>query len=80
MRNEIKEQSMFSMDDVNRIIKMPLDEAKAEALKIVQNSKANSTNKGKAVIAIGKAMTVVTIAKTMSNYILAHPSNDLKVI
>ena len=72
-------QSMFTMDDVNEIVRMPIAAAKAKVCKIISESTANRANRSKAERMMNKSRTSVQLAQAMSNFILAHPENDLRV-
>ena len=77
---KINSTSMFSMDQVNAIMSLPVADARAKALEIVDASGANARNKVRAQQALTGARSVVQIGTTMTNFMLAHPSNGLKVI
>lgn len=73
-------KSMFTMDDCNAIQKMELEEAKIFLRSIVQESTANSNNTAKARSMIDRAFSVRKLMLGVSNFIMAHPSERLKVI
>jgi len=72
--------SIFNMDSVNEIIAMPLPAAKARALEIIEDSdSAKAITKTKATLAVNKAKSSTNLAQTMTNWMLAHPDEGLKV-
>jgi hypothetical protein len=71
---------MFDMNQVNAIINLDILSAQKAALEIVKASTATPRNKFKAEQAIRNSRSSRSVAMTMSNFILAHPSNGLKVI
>lgn len=78
---EIQTSSIFKMEDVNTIIKLPLSEAKKFALDVINSDvHAKLVTKNKARLAIAKANTSQKIAFAMAGWILAHPSEGLKVL
>jgi hypothetical protein len=82
-KNEKKDMgcSVFNMDHVRQVTAMNnLNEAKKFALDLVNNSTANATNKVKIKKIIESSRTVLNIATAMSNHMLAHPGEGLKVI
>lgn len=73
--------SVFTMDHVNNIVKMTDHAAaKKEAHKIVDASTANPTNRRRIKLMINQSRNVADLARGMSNHILAHPSEGLKVV
>lgn len=72
--------SVFHMDHVNQVIKMPHGEAKKMAHKLVDESTANASNKAKIKTMINSSKSSSHLAQGMSNHILAHPSEGLKTI
>ena len=73
-------QSIFTMEMVNEVIVMKLPEAKAYALeKIADSDGVKEITKTKARLAVNKARSTSNLALTMSNWILAHPTEGLKV-
>jgi hypothetical protein len=73
--------SVFNMDHVKQVAAMTnLAEAKKFALDLVNNSTANRNNKIKITKIIESSRTIVNLATAMSNHVLAHPSEGLKVI
>lgn len=73
--------SVFSMDHVNQVATMTnLAEAKKFATNILENSTANAGNKAKIKKVIESSRTVLNLATAMSNHILAHPAEGLKVL
>lgn len=82
-KNEKKDMgcSVFNMDHVRQVAVMTnLNEAKKFALDLLNNSTANVTNKAKIKKIIESSRTIVNLATTMSNHLLAHPGEGLKVI
>mgnify|MGYP003327342626 CR=1 FL=1 len=73
--------SVFIMDHVNEVSKMK-DHAKAKeyAHKIVDSSNAQPHNKASIKNMIDKSRNVNDLARGMSNHILAHPSEGLRVV
>lgn len=73
-------QSIFTMEMVNQVVVMKLPEAKALALEAIADSdSAKEITKTKARLAVNKARSTNALALTMSNWILAHPTEGLKV-
>lgn len=73
--------SIFTMDHVNTVIKMEFTEAKRYALEIVmQDGGARDKTKAKAKQMIAKTKNTNNLAYAMSCWILAHPSEGLKVV
>jgi hypothetical protein len=73
--------SVFNMDHVNQVAAMAnLAEAKKFALDILNNSTANASNKAKIKKVIESSRSVVNLAVAMSNHLLAHPGEGLKVV
>ena len=73
--------SDFNMDHVNQVAAMAnLAEAKKFALDILNNSTANASNKAKIKKVIESSRSVVNLAVAMSNHLLAHPGEGLKVV
>jgi hypothetical protein len=73
--------SVFNMDHVNQVAAMTsLAEAKKFALDILNNSTANASNKTKIKKVIESSRSVVNLAVAMSNHLLAHPGEGLKVV
>lgn len=82
-KNEKKDMgcSVFNMDHVRQVAVMTnLNEAKKFALDLLNNSTANATNKAKIKKIIESSRTVVNLTTTMSDHLLAHPGEELKVI
>ena len=76
----LKGKSMFTMDNVNEVIALPIVEAKQKALDLVNESNANRGNKARATRSITTARSSVSIAHMMTSFIMAHPENGMKVI
>ncbi len=75
-----KGSSAFNMDHVREVSGMKDHAAaKAHAHKIVDASTANAGNKAKLKAMINGSKNVSHLAQGMSNHILAHPSENLKV-
>lgn len=74
--------SIFTMEDVNHVLGKPLAEAKAYALSAIadrsENVKAMTVTKAKQMIL--KCRDSKAIAFGMSGWILAHPTEGLKVV
>lgn len=78
---EIQTSSIFNMTHVNEIMTMSYGEAVKHARSIVQNNKhAKATTKNKAFLMIQKSRSPHALAYAMSSWILAHPTEGLKVI
>lgn len=74
-------QSIFTMDNVREVLTMPIQEAKRYALGIVTDDQnAKPVTKVKARQMIGKCTRTDKLAFAMSSWILAHPSENLKVV
>lgn len=71
--------SSFTMDHVNAVVKMPHREAQQYAHKAVDESTANPHNKAKMKRMIMSSKNSSHLAQGMSNHILAHPSEGLRV-
>jgi len=72
--------SMFTMEHVQHICTLSsLIEAKDYALLVVKNSTANAKNKLNIAKMISCSRSIPTLALSMSNHILAHPSEHLAV-
>jgi|GEM_PF-3842167 len=75
-----KGSSAFNMDHVREVSEMKDHAAaKAHAHKIVDASTANAGNKAKLKQMINSSRNTAHLAQGMSNHILAHPSENLKV-
>lgn len=73
--------SLFTMDDVNKVIKLSLVEAKAFAMEVIRkDEKAKPVTRVKAIQVVSKARTPKDLAFSMSSWILAHPTEGLKVV
>lgn len=72
----------FTMDTVSAVLAMQdLEQAKQFAFSIVkESSTARSTNVDKANSMINKATSVKKLALDISNFMLAHPSENLKAL
>lgn len=72
----------FTMETVNEVLAMQsLEEAKQYTFNIVREAaKARSTNVDKANSMINKATSVKKLAMDIANFVLAHPSENLKTI
>ena len=72
----------FTMETVKAVLTMnDLEEAKQFALCAVKQSEAaRSTNVDKALAMINKAKTVRDLGINITNFMLAHPSENLKTI
>jgi len=74
-------ESIFTMDDVNKVIKMPIADAKRYALDLImQDEHAKDKTKAKAKMMVAKCTAADKLAYAMSCWILAHPSEGLKVV
>lgn len=73
--------SVFMMDHVNQVAAMK-DHAAAKELAhgVVDSSSANPKNKMKIKAMINSSKNPAHLAMGMSNHILAHPSEGLKVV
>lgn len=73
--------SVFTMDHVNAVVTMTnLEDAKAYCINILDASTANNKNKSNIRKLIEAQKNINKLANMMSNHILAHPSENLKVI
>jgi hypothetical protein len=77
-----KNESLFNMDDVNAVIVMDVDSAKAYVKNKLDTTKIKVTPSGKSKILniIRKARTPEMLAQKLSDFILAHPGEGLKTI
>ena len=75
-------QGFFNMDAVNTVIGMTdLEAARGYAQTQIDNCKgATLKNIHSATYAIKKAKSTKELAMTLTNFLLAHPSENLKVI
>lgn len=71
-------KSFFTIDDVNKVIALPIAEGKKIALDIVEKAKALDISKVKARQLIDRQRSPAALAQLMANYMLAHPSEGLK--
>lgn len=71
--------SVFNMDHVNAITVMDITSAKKYALDLIKSSTANAKNKANMSSHVIRSKDVTSLALTMTNHILAHPSENLKV-
>jgi hypothetical protein len=73
--------SSFTIDHVNQVATTKdHDAAKKIAHKAVDSSTANPKNKAKMKMMINSSRNTAHLAQGMSNYMLAHPSEGLKVV
>lgn len=72
--------SMFTMEDVRSIEKIALSTAKLTVIAIIDKSSANRKNKSLAKIMVVKSRSITNLMMGMTGYILAHPTENLKVI
>lgn len=73
--------SIFTMEDVNEVVKLKLVEAKSYAFHVIDDSKtARVMTKQKARKVVASAKTSEHLASAMVGWILAHPDEGLKVI
>lgn len=73
--------SIFTMEDVNHVITKSLDEAKAYALSVIEraeNVKPLTVTKARHMVCRCRNSNALAVA--MSSWILAHPSEGLKVV
>ena len=79
---EVRNPGFFTMDHVTRICACcDLQEAKSIALQaITDKTTASPQNAAKATAMIEKALTVKQLGLSVSNFILAHDTPELKVI
>lgn len=73
--------SVFSMNDVNAVAEMrDLAAAKRYAIDLIEKSTANAKNKAQISAVVLSSKDIVNLSLSMANHILAHPSENLKVI
>jgi len=73
--------SVFNMDHVNEVTKMKDHvAAKQRAHQILAGSTANAKNREKIKYMINSSRNTQHLARGMSNHILAHPAEGLKVV
>lgn len=73
--------SVFSMSDVNAVAEMrDLAAAKRYAIDLIEKSTANAKNKAQISAVVLSSKDIVNLSLSMANHILAHPSENLKVI
>ena len=69
------------MDSVNEILAIAdLDAAKKRALEILNASTANEKNRTNMTRMVRLSKSIKQLATGMTNHILAHPGENLKVI
>lgn len=72
---------LFRMDDARQVLNMSRDAGIKYALDIVENdSSARESTKVRARKEIMKCRTPISLANLISGYILAHPTEGLKVL
>ncbi len=79
MTDTKKDAPVFSMEDLKVYEAMDLKDAKEAALAKLAASTANASNKKQIADVISKSRTVGGLLISLSNHILAHPSEGLKV-
>lgn len=78
---KVQETGFFTMDDVRAVEKMSLTVAKQYALDTINEMpNARRENKVKATNVVNRAKSVQALMFSMVNFVLAHPSENLKVI
>ena len=78
---KIETGSVFTMDHVNHVASMKDHQAaKSFAHDVLSNSTANPKNRTNIGTMIDKSRSAAHLAQGMSNHILAHPKEGLKVI
>ncbi|NCP97733.1 hypothetical protein GW796_05765 [archaeon] len=79
LEKEIKGKSIFNMDDVDKIIKMTIEDGK-KYIKQKLDAANNLTpqTKSKVIGVINTATTPTKLGISVSNFILAHPKEGLK--
>jgi hypothetical protein len=77
-----RNESLFNMDDVTKVVSMNLDDAKAYVKNKLDSTKIKVTPSGKSKIMsmMQQAKTAVKLGQKMSDFILAHPGEGLKTI
>lgn len=76
-----KGESYFSMNTIKAVAALTdVVEAKKIALTAVDSSSAKLVNKKKAELALRKAYNIDGLVTIMTNFFLAHPSENLGVI
>lgn len=71
----------FTMDTVHAVMaKKDLIEAKEMVYKIIKEAPARSDNVRKATAMVEKANSINSLAMGITNYMLAHPSENLKTL
>jgi NAD(P)H-nitrite reductase large subunit len=74
-------QSIFTMENVNEVIKMNFEDARKFAIDLITKAEGvKPETKVKARNTITRVNTSQKIAFAMSSWILAHPSEGLKVV
>jgi hypothetical protein len=79
------ETGFFTMETVRQVTALNLVQGKQLALQQLDAFQAthpgvHATNLAKARTAIDRATTVNRLALTLANFVLAHPSENLKVL
>ncbi len=69
--------SYFNMKLISSIEGLQIGDAKDALRKAVADSKATDENKRKARAMIDRAVTVTSLMTGATNFLLAHPENDL---
>ena len=72
----------FTMDTVHTILKTKsLDEAKQLTLAIIKTStEARQKSIDKAITMVHSAKSIANLAQSITNFMLAHPSENLKTL
>jgi hypothetical protein len=78
-RNPSRGDPMFEPAHLNECSKLNHQEAKARAHQIVNGANARNITKNKARLMIDRSKNVPHLVQGMANYMLAHPSENLKV-
>lgn len=73
--------SIFTNEDGHAVMALPLDEAKQHCLRVIDAAEGpKPTTKKKAKILVQKQRSTTQLATAIYGWILAHPSEGLKVI
>jgi hypothetical protein len=69
----------FTMDTVHSVMaKKDLNEAKEMVYNIIKSAEARQENVRKASVMVDKANSINNLAMAITNFMLAHPSENLK--
>ena len=81
MGNTTIRTGFFTMDTVHAVMaKKDLNEAKEMVFGIIKEANARQDNVVKATAMVNKATSINSLAMAITNFMLAHPSENLKTL